>query len=108
VDPHQSHWSGGINAYSVVQGCVHSLVVYDLPGFLPQIREQGWLTRNPETGLRLSAFHGNFFVRSTDLLAFSAVPIDQSYCIEVTHEDQLMTPFVVLQTGVLYTSCYGA
>jgi hypothetical protein len=61
-----------------------------------------------ETGLRLSAFHGNFFVRSTDLLAFSAVPIDQSYCIEVTHEDQLTTPFVVLQTGILYTSCYGA
>ncbi len=59
------------------------------------------------TGLRLSAFHGNFFVRSTDLLAFSAVPIDQSYCIEISHEDQLTMPFAILQTGILYTSCYG-
>lgn len=58
-------------------------------------------------GLKLNAFHGNFFVRSTDLLALPAVPIDQSYCIELAIEDPLTQPFVVLQTAVLNTSATG-
>ncbi|KAH9833295.1 protein transporter SEC24 [Rhodofomes roseus] len=57
--------------------------------------------------LRMSSFHGNFFVRSTDLLAMPAVPQDQSYAIEVTIEDTLTAPFVVFQTAVLHTTCYG-
>lgn len=35
----------------------------------------------------MSAFHGNFFVRSTDLLALPAVPQDQSYAVEIQIED---------------------
>ncbi|KAH7910275.1 Sec23/Sec24 trunk domain-containing protein [Hygrophoropsis aurantiaca] len=58
-------------------------------------------------GLRVASFHGNFFVRSTDLLAMPAVPTDQSYAIEVQIEDTLTAPFVVLQTAVLHTTCYG-
>jgi protein transport protein SEC24 len=58
-------------------------------------------------GLRMASFHGNFFVRSTDLLAMPAVPQDQSYAIEVQIEDNLTSPFVVLQTAVLHTTCYG-
>ncbi|KZT71854.1 hypothetical protein DAEQUDRAFT_763356 [Daedalea quercina L-15889] len=57
--------------------------------------------------LRMSSFHGNFFVRSTDLLAMPAVPQDQSYAIEVTIEDTITAPFVVFQTAVLHTTCYG-
>lgn len=58
-------------------------------------------------GLRMSAFHGNFFTRSTDLLSLPTVPIDQSYAIELQIEDPLTQPFVVLQTAVLHTTCYG-
>ena len=58
--------------------------------------------------LRMSSFHGNFFVRSTDLLAMPAVPQDQSYAIEVTIEDTITAPFVVFQTAVLHTTCYGS
>ncbi|KAK4687289.1 protein transport protein SEC24, partial [Tremellales sp. Uapishka_1] len=58
-------------------------------------------------GIRMSAFHGNFFIRSTDLLALPAVPLDQSYVIELALEDDLKQPFVVLQTAVLHTSCFG-
>ncbi|KII87612.1 hypothetical protein PLICRDRAFT_42119 [Plicaturopsis crispa FD-325 SS-3] len=58
-------------------------------------------------GLRMASFHGNFFVRSTDLLAMPAVPQDQSYSIEVQIEDNLTQPFVVFQTAVLHTTCYG-
>ncbi|KAL9710273.1 COPII subunit [Leucoagaricus gongylophorus] len=58
-------------------------------------------------GLRMSSFHGNFFVRSTDLLAMPAVPQDQSYAIEIQIEESITTPFVVFQTAVLHTTCYG-
>ena len=58
-------------------------------------------------GLRMASFHGNFFVRSTDLLAMPAVPQDTSYAIEVQIEETLTAPFVVLQTAVLHTTCYG-
>ncbi|EMD35607.1 CPII coat sec24 protein [Gelatoporia subvermispora B] len=57
--------------------------------------------------LRMSSFHGNFFVRSTDLLAMPSVPQDLSYAIEVTIEDTITAPFVVFQTAVLHTTCYG-
>ncbi|CAH7665815.1 Sec23/Sec24 trunk domain-domain-containing protein [Phakopsora pachyrhizi] len=57
--------------------------------------------------IRLSAFHGNFFVRSTDLLALPAVPMDQSYAIELQIEDPISMPFVVFQTGVLHTTSSG-
>ncbi|KAF9787909.1 protein transporter SEC24 [Thelephora terrestris] len=58
-------------------------------------------------GLRMSSFHGNFFVRSTDLLAMPAVPQDQGYVIEVQIEETVTSPFVVFQTAVLHTTCYG-
>ncbi|KAM0787856.1 hypothetical protein ACM66B_003909 [Microbotryomycetes sp. NB124-2] len=58
-------------------------------------------------GIRMSAFHGNFFVRSTDLLSLAAVPMDQSYAIEVQIEDPISAPFVVFQTAVLHTTCFG-
>lgn len=58
-------------------------------------------------GLRMASFHGNFFVRSTDLLAMPAVPTDQSYAIEIQIEDTLTAPFVVFQTAVLHTTCHG-
>ena len=55
----------------------------------------------------MSSFHGNFFVRSTDLLAMPSVPQDLSYAIEIQIEDNITAPFVVLQTAVLHTTCYG-
>lgn len=55
----------------------------------------------------MSSFHGNFFVRSTDLLSLAAVPMDQSYAIEIQIEDPISAPFVVFQTAVLHTTCYG-
>lgn len=58
-------------------------------------------------GLRLSAFWGNFFVRSTDLLALPTIPIDQSYTIEMQIDDPLTQPFVVIQCGMLHTTHFG-
>ncbi|KAL7410818.1 Sec23/Sec24 trunk domain-containing protein [Mrakia frigida] len=58
-------------------------------------------------GLRMKTFHGNFFIRSTDLLSIPVVPIDQSYSMEVQVEDDLTAPFVVFQTAVMHTTCFG-
>ncbi|KAI8974304.1 hypothetical protein BDB01DRAFT_806986 [Pilobolus umbonatus] len=58
-------------------------------------------------GLRMSAFHGNFFIRSSDLLALPNVPRDQDYVIEVAMEDDLKVPTVCFQTALLHTSCTG-
>ena len=58
-------------------------------------------------GIRMSAFHGNFFVRSTDLLSLASVPMDQSYAIELQIDDPISLPFVVLQTAVLHTTAFG-
>ena len=58
-------------------------------------------------GIRMSAFHGNFFIRSTDLLALPTVPTDQNYVIELQLEDDLKAGLVVLQTAILHTTCYG-
>ena len=55
----------------------------------------------------MSSFHGNFFVRSTDLLSMPAVPHDQSYAIEIQIEETITQPFVVLQTAVLHSTCHG-
>lgn len=58
-------------------------------------------------GIRMSAFHGNFFIRSTDLLALPTVPLDQNYVIELQLEDDLKGSHVVIQTAILHTTCYG-
>ena len=58
-------------------------------------------------GIRASAFHGNFFVRSTDLLALPAVPLDQNYAIECEIEETINAPFVVFQSVVLHSTAYG-
>lgn len=58
-------------------------------------------------GIRAVGFHGNFFVRSTDLLALPAVPLDQGYAIECEIEETISAPFVVFQSVVLHSTSSG-
>ena len=59
------------------------------------------------TGLRMSAFYGNFFNRSSDLCAFPAFPRDQAYVVEVAIDESLTKGVVCLQAAVLHTTCNG-
>jgi protein transport protein SEC24 len=59
------------------------------------------------TGLRMNAFYGNFFNRSSDLCAFPAFPRDQGFVVEVAIDETLTKPFVSLQAAVLHTTCNG-
>lgn len=56
-------------------------------------------------GLAIHTFHGNFFVRSTDLLALPNVNPDAGFGMQVTIEESLTdVPTVCFQAAVLYTS----
>ncbi|UKZ49559.1 COPII subunit [Trichoderma virens] len=59
------------------------------------------------TGLRMNAFYGNFFNRSSDLCAFPAFPRDQCYVVEVAIDESLTKNVVCLQAAVLHTTCNG-
>ncbi|KAI6651495.1 Protein transport protein Sec24B [Oopsacas minuta] len=59
-------------------------------------------------GLALHTFHGNCFVRSTDLLALPNVNPDHSFAIQLSYEetlDEVEVAFV--QSALLYTSVRG-
>ena len=59
-------------------------------------------------GLAIHTFHGNFFVRSTDLLALPNVNPDAGFGMQVTIEESLTdVPTVCFQAAVLYTSSKG-
>ncbi len=58
-------------------------------------------------GLRMTAYHGNFFLRSTDLMALPNVNPDASYAVEVEIEENIQSQMVCFQTAVLHTSDNG-
>lgn len=59
------------------------------------------------TGMRLSAFYGNFFNRSSDLCSFPSFPRDQSYVIEMSIEETITKPVVYFQAASLHSTSYG-
>ncbi|NXJ95840.1 SC24B protein, partial [Corythaixoides concolor] len=56
-------------------------------------------------GLSIHTFHGNFFVRSTDLLSLANVNPDAGFAVQMSIEESLTdTSLVCFQTALLYTS----
>lgn len=59
-------------------------------------------------GLALHTFHGNFFVRSTDLLSLPNINPDAGFGMQVSIEDDLRdSREVTFQAALLYTSSKG-
>ncbi|XP_071952334.1 protein transport protein Sec24A-like isoform X2 [Antedon mediterranea] len=59
-------------------------------------------------GLALHTFHGNFFVRSTDLLSLPNVSPDAGYAMQMSIEDTLNdSQTACFQAALLYTSSKG-
>ena len=59
-------------------------------------------------GLSLHTFHGNFFVRSTDLLSLPLVNPEHAYTINIAIDESLKDLDVVcFQAALLYTSSKG-
>ncbi|XP_048853783.1 protein transport protein Sec24A isoform X3 [Brienomyrus brachyistius] len=59
-------------------------------------------------GLSIHTFHGNFFVRSTDLLSLPNVNPDAGFAVQMSIEENLMDlQAVSFQAALLYTSSKG-
>ncbi|KAJ6668833.1 hypothetical protein lerEdw1_012319 [Lerista edwardsae] len=59
-------------------------------------------------GLSIHTFHGNFFVRSTDLLSLANVNPDAGFAVQMSIEENLTdTSLACFQTALLYTSSKG-
>lgn len=57
------------------------------------------------TGLRMNAFYGNFFNRSSDLCAFPAFPRDQCFIVEVSIDENIVKPHVASETRLRVNIC---
>ena len=59
-------------------------------------------------GLTIHSFHGNFFVRSTDLLTLPNVNPDSGYAVQISLSDDLRDfNGVCFQAAILYTNASG-
>lgn len=59
-------------------------------------------------GLSIHTFHGNFFVRSTDLLSLPNVNPDAGFGMQISYEESLSdVKTVCFQAALLYTSSQG-
>lgn len=60
------------------------------------------------SGLSIHTFHGNFFVRSTDLLSLANVNPDSAFAVQMSVEDSLAdSSLACFQAALLYTSSKG-
>ncbi len=60
------------------------------------------------SGLSIHTFHGNFFVRSTDLLSLANVNPDAGFAVQMSIEENLLDlQTVSFQAALLYTSSKG-
>ncbi|XP_061690846.1 protein transport protein Sec24B [Syngnathoides biaculeatus] len=59
-------------------------------------------------GLSIHTFHGNFFVRSTDLLSLANVNPDSAFAVQLSIDDSLVdSSLACFQAALLYTSSKG-
>ncbi|KAE8708353.1 Protein transport protein Sec24-like [Hibiscus syriacus] len=59
-------------------------------------------------GIRFTSYHGNFMLRSTDLLALPTVDCDKAYAMQLSLEETLLTTQTVyFQVALLYTASCG-
>uniref|UniRef100_A0AAV2MI77 SEC24 homolog B, COPII coat complex component n=1 Tax=Knipowitschia caucasica TaxID=637954 RepID=A0AAV2MI77_KNICA len=59
-------------------------------------------------GLSIHTFHGNLFVRSTDLLSLANVNPDSAFAVQMSIDDSLAdSSLACFQAALLYTSCKG-
>ena len=59
------------------------------------------------SGLSIHTFHGNFFVRSTDLLSLPNVNPDAGFGMQMSIEDTIESNTASFQAALLYTSAKG-
>jgi protein transport protein SEC24 len=75
------------------------------------IRTQGWeavVRVRASKGVRVTEFHGNFFMRGSDLLALPGIDSDKAFAFELRNDESLLlNPTVSIQAALLYTTSSG-
>ena len=61
----------------------------------------------PPLGIRMTGYHGHFFIRSMDLLALPSVSPDNSYGYQVALDEPIQGNVACFQAGLLYTTSFG-
>ena len=60
-------------------------------------------------GVRFTTYHGNFMLRSTDLLALPAVDCDKAFAMQLSLEEALLTTQTIyFQVALLYPFSHNA
>lgn len=110
----------GISKHS--GGCVHHFPLYQKtkPHMVDSFRTcfKRYLTRKIgfeavmrircTRGLQVHTFHGNFFVRSTDLLSLPNVNPDAGYGMQISYDENLTdVKTICFQAALLYTNSEG-
>ncbi|XP_039482335.1 protein transport protein Sec24A [Drosophila santomea] len=110
----------GISKHS--GGCVHHFPLYQKtkPHMVESFRAcfKRYLTRKIgfeavmrircTRGLQVHTFHGNFFVRSTDLLSLPNVNPDAGYGMQISYDESLTdAKTICFQAALLYTNSEG-
>lgn len=90
------------------KGTTYVLLVIHQLEFSPSITQVHLTLLYILVGLSIHSFHGNFFVRSTDLLSLPNINPDAAFGMQVAIEENLTdSPYACLQAALLYTSSKG-
>ncbi|GMN44653.1 hypothetical protein TIFTF001_013846 [Ficus carica] len=101
---------GQVNYYPGFQSAIHGEKLrHELSRDLT--RETAWeavMRVRCGKGIRFTSYHGNFMLRSTDLLALPAVDCDKAFAMQLSLEEALLTnQTVYFQVALLYTASCG-
>lgn len=81
---------------------------HELSEFLSfDIGLEGVLRLRCSAGLRASAFYGNYFIRSTQLIALSSVTPNHCYTAELVIDEEINANNAAFQAALLYTAING-
>eukprot|EP00474_Spongospora_subterranea_P009216 CRZ09674.1 hypothetical protein [Spongospora subterranea] len=73
-------------------------------------REQSWeavIRVRVSKGAKIVGYEGNFFLRGTDLLSVPNCSADDTYLIEIGHDETPPNGAVIIQVALLYTTSFG-
>ncbi len=71
------------------------------------IRTTGWegvMRVRCSKGVKVQAYHGAFFLRSSDLLALPSVDCDKAFGVQLALQENLTTSYNFIQAALLYTT----
>lgn len=72
--------------------------------------EQSWeavMRVRVSKGSKIVGYEGNFFLRGTDLLSVPNCTADDSFVVELAHEETPPHGAIIIQVALLYTASYG-